>query len=189
MAGEFKLILGPMASGKSRTLITVLEKYKYANKKVVAVHPGINVRDQQIESRNGLKHEAVKVKQLAEFIRRINLDELDVLGIDEAFMFDAEDLRSSIVKLLKNGKTVVASSLNIMGNGNVPPAVVAMLALAPDVSFEDAVCTTCDEMDGNMTLIFNKKTKKQITDLPDVVPDDGTLGYRPVCRSCYFGWK
>lgn len=76
-----------------------------------------------------------------------------------------------------------------MGNGRVPDSVIAMKELAPDISYETAVCTTCDGMDARMTYIFDIATGSQITELPDVVPDDGTVGYRPVCRDCYFGWN
>lgn len=189
MQGEFKLILGPMASGKSRTLITELEKFEYANKNVITIQPDKNVRDTHIESRNGLKRDAIKLKQLGDLAISVSLEEVDVVGIDEAFMFEAEDVKASITQLLSMGKIVIASSLDIMANGRMPDTVVSMLELAPEVSYEQAVCTGCDEMDARMTAIFDKETGNQITDLPDVVPDDGTYDYRPVCRTCYFDWS
>lgn len=188
MPGEFTLILGPMASGKSSTLITEIEKYEIANKRVVAVHPDKNVRDTHLESRNGLKRKAIKLAQLSDLTDKLNISEIDVIGVDEAFMFDAMDTHHTIKSWLAEGKIVVASSLDMAGNGTMPETVVRMLELAPNVKYERAVCTTCDDLDARYTLIFNSKTKAPLKNLPDVVPDDGTYGYRPVCRSCYFGW-
>lgn len=187
MEGEFKLILGPMASGKSRTLITELEKYGYAKRRIVTIQPDINVRDEKIESRNGLSRDAIKLKTLGDLEEVMPLDEVDVVGIDEAFMFEAKDTKETIGRLLKLGKTVVAASLDVMANGRMSETVVGMLELVPEVSYERAVCTSCDKMDARMTLIFDIETGQQLVDLPDVVPDDGTYGYRPVCRSCWSG--
>lgn len=94
MQSEFKLILGPMASGKSRTLITELEKFEYAKKRVVTIQPEKNVRDTQIESRNGLKRDAIKLARLGDFTLQCSLDDVDVIGIDEAFMFEAKDINN-----------------------------------------------------------------------------------------------
>lgn len=191
MGGEFKLILGPMASSKSSTLIAEMERYDYARQRTVTVQPDLNVRDKQIESRNGLKREAIKLKRLGELLTTLNLDQVDVVGIDEAFMFEADDAKESIAALLKLGKTVVASSLDIMANGHVPKTVIAMQELAPNVTYVQAVCTHdgCGSMNARMTVIYDLKSGQQITNLPDVVPDDGSYGYRPVCRDHYYGWR
>jgi thymidine kinase len=188
MPGEFTLILGPMASGKSRTLITEIEKYDIANKNVVAVHPVKNVRDTHVESRNGQRWEAIKLGKLTELSNQSIYDKIDVIGVDEAFMFDAEDVRQAFGTWLKDGKIIVASSLDMAGNGTMPEPVIRMLEFAPNVKYERAVCTTCDDIDARYTLIFNTTTNEPLKNLPDVVPDDGTYGYRPVCRNCYFGW-
>lgn len=179
-----------MASGKSRTLITELEKYEYAGRRVETIQPDRNVRDKQIESRNGLKRDAIKLVRLGDLAMTHNMDELDVVGIDEAFMFEAKDAKTSIANMLQMGKIVVAASLDVMANGSMPDTVISMLELAPDVSYEQAVCTSkgCGDMSARMTLIYDLETGEQIINLPDVVPDDGQYGYRPVCRGHYFGW-
>ena len=187
---EFTLILGPMASGKSRTLITELERYEIANKKVVAIQPEVNVRDSGVASRNGLSREAVSLGKLSMYDEAFELDNVDVIGVDEAFMFsDVGDTRRTVAYWLSQKKIVVAAALDITAMGQMPETIVGLLELAPDVKYERAVCTTCDEMDARYTLIYETESGKPIrSGLPPVVVDDGTYGYRPVCRCCFFGW-
>lgn len=190
MHGEFTLILGPMASGKSGTLITQLKKYEIANKKVVAIQPEANVRDEEgLASRVGLNHEALRLQSLRELAGRISVDAVDVIGVDEIFMFEEKDAKESVSEWLSCGKVVVAAALDISAMGRMPDTVKGLLELAPDVVFEKAVCKGCDEMDARFTQIIDLASGEPIREgLPDVVPDDGTYGYRPVCRSCFKGW-
>jgi thymidine kinase len=180
-----------MASGKSRTLITELERYEIANKNVIAIQPELNVRDTGVASRNGLSRSAISLGKLSMYSDVFNLQTVDVIGVDEAFMFsDVADTRDTVVHWLSQKKIVVAAALDITAMGNMPETIVGLLELAPDVKYERAVCTTCDEMDARYTLIYETESGNPIrTGLPAVVPDDGTYEYRPVCRCCFFGWN
>ena len=187
MKGEFTLILGPMASGKSIALIAELDRYEHAHKKVLTVHSTSNIREDDVASRIGLSRKAVKVEKLSDLSTQLDMGEIDVVGIDEMLMFDPEDSFQTIKSWLFSGKVVVASSVDMLGNGSMSKTVKRLLELVPDVRYERAVCEECDAIDARFTKIL--KNNGEAIDrktFPDVVPQDGTYIYRPVCRECFY---
>ena len=187
MKGEFTLILGPMASGKSIALIAELDRYEHAHKKVLTVHSTANVREDNVESRIGLSRKALKVEKLSDLTNQIDMKEIDVVGIDEMLMFDPEDSFNTIKDWLRSGKVVVASSVDMLGNGSMSKTVKRLLELVPDVRYEKAVCEECDTIDARFTKV--SKSSGEFTDrstLPDVIPQDGMYIYKPVCRECFY---
>lgn len=187
MKGEFTLILGPMASGKSIALIAELDRYKHAHKNVLTVHSIANVREEDIESRIGLSRKALKVEKLSDLSRQVDIGDIDVIGIDEMLMFDPEDSFDTIKGWLSSGKVVVASSVDILGNGSLSKTVKRLLELVPDVRYEKAVCEECDAIDARFTKVLKKDGKPaNRKTLPDVIPEDGTYIYKPVCRECFY---
>ena len=190
MSAEFTLFMGPMASGKSSHLVTELEKHSIAGRQVVAINPELNQRDSSLESRNGLRFDAIKTKSLGSIAVDERLKSAEVVGVDEAFMFEAKDARDSFALWLAQNKIVLASSLDITAMGKVPETVEALLELGPDIVQTRSVCETCLSLDGRFTLIYSQETGDPIrSGLPEVVPDDGSLIYRPACRPCFMGWN
>ena len=187
MKGKFVLILGPMASGKSIALIAELDRYEHAHKKVFTVHSVTNVREEDVESRIGLSRKALKVEKLSDLVKEDGFDEVDVIGIDELLMFDPEDSFNTIKSWLGEGKVVIASSVDMLGNGSMSKTVKRLLELVPDVIYERAVCEECDEIDARFTKV-SKSDGEVINkeDLPDIIPEDGTYVYKPVCRDCFY---
>jgi len=187
MKERFLLILGPMASGKSIALIAELDRYEHAHKKVLTVHSAANVREEDVESRIGLSRKAVKVDKLSDLKNEVDMDEVDVIGIDELLMFDPEDSFETVRGWLDAGKVVIASSVDMLGNGSLSKTVKRLLELVPDVRYERAVCEECDVIDARFTKVSKKNGDViERQDLPDIIPDDGTYEYRPVCRSCFY---
>lgn len=187
MKGKFVLILGPMASGKSIALIAELDRYEHANKKVITVHSIKNVREEDVESRIGLSRKALKLEKLSDLPKEKDMNEVDVIGIDETLMFDPEDSFETIKGWLEEGKVIIASSVDMLGNGSMAKTVKRLLELVPDVVYVKAVCEECDEIDARLTKVSkNDGTPIARKDLPDIIPEDGTYEYKPVCRSCFY---
>ncbi|MDP3953621.1 MAG: hypothetical protein Q8P99_02275 [bacterium] len=187
MKGQFLLILGPMASGKSIALIAELDRYEHAHKKVLTVHSIANVREEDVESRIGLSRKAVKVERLSDLNGQVDIENVDVIGIDELLMFDPEDSFETIKRWLASGKAVIASSVDMLGNGSLSKTVKRLLELVPDVKYERAVCEECDVIDARFTKV--SKSNGELVDrksLPDIIPEDGTYAYKPVCRDCFY---
>ena len=187
MRGDFTLILGPMASGKSIALIAELDRYEHAHKRVLTVHSAANVREEDVESRIGLSRKALKVEKLSDLAGKVDMGEVDVVGVDEMLMFDPDDSFETIKDWLLSGKVVVASSVDMLGNGSLSKTVKRLLELVPDVFYERAVCEECDVIDARFTKVSRSDGKPvDRKNLPDVIPQDGTYLYKPVCRACFY---
>src|SRR3989339_1611863 len=65
---KLTLILGPMKSGKSFELINYFAPLKYTKQNFALFYPASNVRDEQINSRNGVYIESVKIQTIKNLI-------------------------------------------------------------------------------------------------------------------------
>ncbi len=177
---DLTLILGPMKSGKSYELISHFAPLKYTSIPFVLYQPEKNVRDQQIQSRNGAAIEAKKVGTLQEALN----ENYGVVGIDEANMF-AEAEAEVVEKLLKKGTRVIVSSLDMDHQGRLFGIVRRLLELGPkEVRYRRAVCETCK----NPNAVYTQALRLGVPvteEVPSVIPDDGTFEYKPVCRECF----
>lgn len=177
---ELILILGPMKSGKSLDLISYFSFLQYTNKTFGLYQPLRNVRDEQIHTRHGISMEAKKVTTLAEALD----SSYDVIGVDEMHMFP-ESEALIIEQLLKNGKKVVVSSLDTDPYGRLFEIVRCLLELGPkEVRYRRAACECCKNPEAVYTQIL-QNGEPVISGIPASVPDDGTYGYRSVCRHCF----
>jgi len=183
-----------MASGKSIALIAELDRYKHADERYVMVHSSRNVREEDITTRIGASRPSVKVGKLSELSGITDLDGVEAIGIDEAFMFDdVEDTFKAIKGWLGEGRDVIAASLDVLAVGHLSPVVKRLLELVPDVRYVRAACevrssSRCDRKNARFTMIFKKSGEPYPREeLPDVIPDDGSVIYKPACRRCYYG--
>lgn len=175
------LIVGPMKSGKSLELIARMSEFQHSTLNSVLVHPKLNVREEKVRSRLGPELDALKLDSL----RDLDCKEYDVIGVDEAFMFPLEDV-DVIKDWLINGKQVLLSSLDMSAMGNLVDFIKRVYLLKPDeIILKTAVCESCKSFGAQFTQILKRNTPIK-SGLPDVVPDDGTYEYRPVCRACFY---
>lgn len=177
---EITLILGPMKSGKSFDLISYFAPLKYTKKKYALFHSQRNVRDKQIESRNGVLLEAKKISSFKDILD----EDYEVIGIDEIHMFNPDEA-DNIRKLIHKGVKVVAAGLDMDYKGELFKIVQRLLELGPvEVKYRRAVCEDCFDDSAVYTQVY--KNDNPITEgMPPVIPDDGTFTYAPVCRHCF----
>ncbi len=174
------LIVGPMKSGKSTELISRVSIYTHSDLRALWVQSALNVRDNGIWSRLGVEIDAEKVDSL----KYIDAEGFDVIAVDEIFMFPPEDMKV-LNKWLKLGKDVIVSSLDLSAMGRIPETLAEIYKLGPDeIVKKTAVCESCRAIGAQFTQIL--EGSEPAKDLPDVVPEDGTYEYRPVCRACFF---
>lgn len=142
---EFVVYTGPMFSGKSSSLLSRLEKYKYQHKRIVVFKPRIDDRYSATEvvTHGGWKTPAVCIRTGADILEYLsNLSETPhVIAVDEAFMIPG--VTESLVFLYKNGFTVVVSSLEMSATGKPFHEIEKMLVWATHVEKCTAVCTVC----------------------------------------------
>jgi len=174
------LILGPMKSGKSLDLISYFSPLEYSNESFGLYNSALNIRDENLESRNGVFLKSKKIKSLKE----INETDLKHIGIDEIHMFEEDDA-AVIKEFLKAGTRVIVSGLDMDYKGELFPIIKKLLELGPrEVRYRRAACEHCKNLDAVYTQVYlNDKIIKD--NFPSVIPEDGKFIYRPVCRRCF----
>jgi thymidine kinase len=177
---KLHLILGPMKSGKSLKLIAYFQKLQKKGSPFSLFQPLKNVRDDNINSRDGISMKAAKIKSLFEIPKSAGT----TVGLDEVHMFEPGDYRA-VKSLLQESVTVVASGLDKDYRGKTFTIVENLLRLEPErVEYRKSICERCGNREAVYTQIF-KDGKPVLKGLPPVVPDDGTYIYKPVCASCF----
>ena len=146
--GRLEVITGPMFSGKSEELIRRLKRARIARQRVVCFKPDIDLRYHRtsIASHSDQTHEArtvANVERLREALFPL-LDEVDVVGIDEAQFFD-NAIIPFIVELIHLGKRVVMAGLDTTFNAEPFGPIPALMAIADDVTKLSAVCMVCGQ--------------------------------------------
>ena len=175
----FVFITGPMKSGKSLELIARVAPFAFADKKILYVSPGRNVRESNVQSRLGINAEAMVASSLSEIPSTF-----DVVGVDEVHMFDETDA-PIIEQWVKGGKDVFISGLDLDYRGGMIPIVQRIFEFRPDtVLMKYAVCEVCHVYDARFTQILKDGVAVR-GGLPPVVPDDGSYQYETRCRACF----
>src|ERR1700749_4997865 len=114
-AGVLEVITGPMFAGKSEELIRRLKRARIAKQRVACFKPDIDMRYHRtaIASHSSQTHDAVTVTNV-EHLKELllpQIDEIDVVGIDEAQFFDATLLKP-VMELMHQGKRIVMAGLD-----------------------------------------------------------------------------
>lgn len=189
---EFTLHIGPMKSEKTKALIGALKKFSYAGYDVIGIKPGAELRDDGIASRNGERYDAITLEELGEWPTRFALDDVEVIGVDEMFMFDAEDAYGNVMKWREAGKIVVGATLDLSAMGKPMTTYTRLLQAGPKVVQHEAVCVSesCGDMHARFTQIRDLKTNNVIREgLAELVPEDPQnpkYAYNPVCFDCFY---
>jgi len=135
---EFIVFTGPMFGSKTTRMLSVLERFSYQNKRVIAFKPKMDDRyaEGEICTHAGMRFPALNVNNGNAIID--GCVDFDVVAVDEAFMIDG--CAEALIHLFKSGKTVVVSSIQISASGNVFEEVASMLPWATKIEVCPAVC-------------------------------------------------
>lgn len=140
---EFIIFTGPMFGAKTSRLLSVIDRFSYQNRNVLAFKPKIDRRysPSDITTHNGISIEALSVSTGEEIVDHVikREENIDVVAVDEAFMI--EDCAESLLELFRMGKTIVVSSLQLSASGNVFTEVRDMMPWATKIEVCPAVCT------------------------------------------------
>jgi len=171
---EFIIFAGPMFGSKTTRLLATLDRFRYQNRNVLAFKPSLDERYSSVEicTHNGGKIPAHAVKTGDDIIRTIELNdkEIDVVAVDEAFMI--EGIAESLLKLFREGKTIVVSSLQLSATGNVFTEVRDMMPWATKIEICPAVCT--------VTGLDAYYTHRKFNDMKEITVGGSDL-YEPRC--------
>jgi len=144
--GRIEVITGPMFSGKSEELIRRLKRARIARQRVASFKPEIDLRyhSTAIASHSSQTIDAMPVANVERMQEVLypQLDEVEVVGIDEAQFFDAR-LQDFVMDLVHRHKRVVLAGLDTTFAGEPFIPIPNLMAIADEVLKLSAVCMRC----------------------------------------------
>ncbi|CAL9231256.1 unnamed protein product [Arabidopsis halleri] len=179
--GEIHVIVGPMFSGKTTTLLRRILAERETGKQIAIIKSNKDTRycTESIVTHDGEKFPCWPLPDLSSFKERFGFDDyenrLDVIGIDEAQFFG--DLYEFCREAAdKEGKTVIVAGLDGDFKRRRFGSVLDLIPIADTVTKLASRCEVC----GKRALFTMRKTEEKETELIG-----GAEVYMPVCRSHY----
>jgi thymidine kinase len=174
--GWIEVICGSMFSGKTEELIRRLKRVKIANLKAEIFKPVIDVRFDEVKL---VSHDENKIhsRPVSNSLLIIPLlQDVDVVGIDEAQFFD-NNITEVCEQLALQGTRIIVAGLDMDFEGRPFGPMPSLLAIADYVTKLHAICVKCG---GIANFSYRKSTDK----------DQILIGeldvYEPRCRNCFF---
>ncbi len=173
--GRIEVICGSMFSGKTEELIRRLKRARFAKQNIKIFKPSVDTRysSKSVVSHDSNELDSVPVNSSSKIEQFIQ--DIDVVGIDEAQFFD-NGLIPAVNELANRGIRVIIAGLDMDFKGTPFGPIPGLCAIADEVSKVHAICIKCGEL-----ALFSHRTvncKKQVL-LGE------TEEYEPLCRSCY----
>lgn len=172
---KIQVVCGPMFSGKTKTLIELIQGYQSDRKKVVVFKPKLDDRyaDEAIVSHDKDETRAYGISRPAEMLDLFH--RADVVAIDEVQFFD-----NSIVEVCETianfGKTVIVAGLDLDYLGQPFGSMPQLMSIADEIIKLNSVCTFCS----GRARFSHRISKDQ-----GIVVLGEKDKYVPLCRSCY----
>lgn len=174
-SGWLEVICGSMFSGKTEELIRRIKRAKIANQNVQIFKPQTDVRydKNDVVSHDANKVLSIPVSNSLEIFD--HLDNINVVGIDEAQFFD-DQLPDVCKKLALRGYRVIIAGLDMDYKGRPFGPIPHLLSIAEYITKVHAICPHCGNLATNSyrlsseegTVVLGEKDK-----------------YEPRCRICY----
>lgn len=179
MFGKLTINTGSMYSGKSSELLRQGERHLLAGHKVVFIKPAIDLRytKDEIVTHTGAMVEAIRVRDIDRIDTMAQVVGADVVLIDEVQFFD-DWLIMQIIELLKKGKQIYCSGLDMDFMGEPFSLTADLLARADVVNKFKAVCAGC----GADATYSGKNAKASKRKRIEVGAKEL---YIPLCRDCF----
>ena len=180
---KFELITGPMSCGKTEELLRRLRRAVIAGKKIKVFSPLLDTRvlADCIESRNGSRSDALKVRNAREILDYINDDD-QIIAIDELQFFD-EEIIKVIRTLVANGKKVIGAGLELDFKEEPFGCMPQLMCYADKIDKLSAICMKCGSEHGVRTqrLIDGEPADKN----SPLIMIGGDETYEARCLHCY----
>ncbi|MFP4470589.1 MAG: thymidine kinase [Bacteroidota bacterium] len=173
--GWIEVICGSMFSGKTEELIRRLKRARISRQKVEIFKPAIDVRydHEKVVSHDANSIVSTPVESSSQILLMVN--DVDVVGIDEAQFFDPE-LPAVCNQLANGGLRVVVAGLDMDFTGKPFGPIPALMSTAEYVTKVHAICIRC----GNLAQYSHR-----IAGGEKLVELGETDSYEPLCRRCF----
>ena len=180
---QFIIYTGSMWSGKTSSMLALLERYKYQKKTVLAFKPKIDDRYSvdDITTHSGWSIPATAITADWEIVSVLNELEVppDVIAVDEMFMIEKSS--EVLIWLFRSGFNIVVSSLDLSATCTPFEEVKNILPWATEIHKCKAVCVVCGA-DAQYTYRTNDEEKNEIA-------IGGQNDYECRCSRCHPGFK
>ena len=131
--------------------------------------------EEEVVSHDSTSMISTPVHNSAEILIYVNLDTVEVVGIDEVQFFD-EGIVDVCNKLADNGIRVIVAGLDMDYTGKPFASMPQLMAVAEYVTKTHAICVKCGDLaQYSHRLVANKK---------QVLLGEKD-SYEPLCRHCY----
>jgi thymidine kinase len=180
--GAIRVVCGSMYAGKSEELIRLARRALYARRRVQVFKPEIDRRygEQMVVTHQGVRHEAIPVRDAAELAARLAPETQTVL-IDEAQFFGPE-LVELVVRMADEGREVVVAGLDQDFRRRPFGPMGALLAVADEVTKLRAICMKCGAPASHTQRLVDGHPAKPNDPL---ILIGATEAYEARCRKCY----
>lgn len=182
MNGSLDVILGPMFSGKSTSLLNSLAVAHSLGRKVLYINNIIDTRSEQDFSTHGLvthvPFKTIRVSSLSD----VDVEDYDVIGVDEAQFFNS--LVKEVLKWVETGKDVIVSGLSGTSEKVEFGELIYLIPRADTFTQMKAKCTFCAKKGNHIDAPFTMKyTSTKVNEKGISVGSDDK--YAAVCRMCW----
>ena len=166
-----------MFSGKTEELLRRIKRATFANQKVELFKPAIDVRydEEDVVSHDAHSMQSTPVHNSAEILLYVNMETVEVVGIDEVQFFD-DGVVDVCNQLANNGIRVVVAGLDMDFAGNPFGCMPKLLAVAEYVTKTHAICVKC----GDLAQFSHRLVA---SDRQVLLGEKDS--YEPLCRHCY----
>ena len=181
---SLELIIGPMFSGKSTALISIIHKYEFLGVSCMAYKPVIDTRkgeDDFIYTHDGAKIQAKRVSHLLPTILSPEFQDAKVILIEEGQFF-SDLYKFVLLSVETNKKHVIVAGLD--GDRFRKPfgQILDLIPIADNITKLKSRCKICQDGTSALFSYSNSKT----TDTILVAGDDL---YMPLCRNHYLSYS
>lgn len=188
--GYLEIIIGPMFSSKTSTLLEIYKKCKFCNISVSIINHSIDQRyhNTMVSTHDKIMAPCIQANKLSEIWLNNNLDNQtvdndsytllqnsDVILINEGQFFS--DLYEVVVDMLNKNKKVYICGLDGDFERKKFGSVLDLIPLCDKVTKLTSLCSLCkDGTPGIFSMRLTKEREQTVV---------GSENYIPVCRKCY----
>lgn len=175
--GWIEVVCGSMFSGKTEELLRRIKRATFANQQVELFKPAIDIRydEEDVVSHDANSMQSTPVHNSAEILLYVNMDTVQVVGIDEVQFFD-DGIVDVCNKLANNGIRVIVAGLDMDYSGKPFGCMPQLLAVAEYVTKTHAICVKC----GDLAQFSHRLVA---SDRQVLLGEKDS--YEPLCRHCY----
>lgn len=175
--GWIEVVCGSMFSGKTEELLRRIKRANFANQKIELFKPAIDVRydEEEVVSHDANSMISTPVHNSAEILLYVNIDEVEVVGIDEVQFFD-DGIVEVCNKLADSGIRVIVAGLDMDYLGKPFACMPKLMAIAEYVTKTHAICVKCGEQ--------AQFSHRLVANSQQVLLGEKD-SYEPLCRHCF----